>query len=146
MDGQALFREDTMRFRLAAAALCVAACATISCGGIVDPSKNRTETFTGTLEPYPSANSVAVFPFSTSKSGEYSVKITALAPNTNVFLTTTYGVSQSGACGPIQQNPFSALNSTSLSGAITPGTWCVAIQDLGALTANETFTMTVSHP
>ncbi|HWF84010.1 MAG TPA: hypothetical protein VG222_04160, partial [Vicinamibacterales bacterium] len=86
------------------------------------------------------------FTFSTSNSGEYSIKITALAPNTNVFLTTTYGQAQSGACAPIAQNPYSALNTTSLSGAITPGSWCVAIQDAGVLTANETFTMTVSHP
>jgi hypothetical protein len=135
-----------MRFRLAAAALCAVACVTISCGGVVDPSKNVTETFTGTLEPLPSNNSIQVFTFSTSNSGEYSVKITALAPNTNVFLTTTYGIVQSGQCGPIAQNPFSALNSTSLSGAITPGTWCLAIQDGGALTANETFTLTVAHP
>jgi hypothetical protein len=135
-----------MRFRLTAVALCVAACLTISCGGLVDPSKNVTETFSGTLEPYPSANSVMAFPFTTTKSGEYSVKITALAPNTNVFLTTTYGIAQSGGCGAIQQNPFSALNSTSLSGAITPGSWCVAIQDLGSLTTNETFTITVAHP
>jgi hypothetical protein len=145
MSGQA-YRKDSMRFRLAAAVLCAAALATISCGGVVDPSKNVTETFSGTLEPYPSANSIQVFTFSTSKSGEYSIKITALAPNTNVFLTMTYGLVQSGSCGPIQQNPFSALNTTSLSGAITPGTWCVAIQDPGVLTANETFTFTVAHP
>jgi hypothetical protein len=135
-----------MRFRLAAAVLCAAALATISCGGVVDPSKNVTEMFSGTLEPYPSANSIQVFTFTTSNSGEYSIKITALAPNTNVFLTTTYGIVQSGQCGPIQQNPFSALNTTSLSGAITPGTWCVEIQDLGALTGNETFTLSVAHP
>jgi hypothetical protein len=135
-----------MRFSLAAAVLCAAALATISCGGVVDPSKNQTQTFTGTLEPYPSANSIQAFTFSTSNSGEYSIKITALAPNTNVFLTTTYGQAQSGGCAPIAQNSFSALNTTSLSGAITPGSWCVAIQDLGVLTANETFTLTVSHP
>jgi hypothetical protein len=87
-----------------------------------------------------------VFTFSTSNSGEYSIKITALAPNTNVYLTTTYGIAQSGSCGPVAQNPFSALNTTALSGAITPGTWCVAIQDAGVLTANETFTLSVAHP
>ena len=140
------FRKDNMRFRLAAAVLCAAALATISCGGVVDPSKNVTETFSGTLEPTPSPNSIQAFTFSTSKSGEYAIKITALAPNTNVFLVITYGLVQSGSCAPIQQTPFAALNTTALSGAITPGTYCVAIQDPGVLTANETFTFTVAHP
>ncbi len=131
-----------MRFPLAAAVLCAAVLATISCGGVVDPSNNVTETFTGTLQP----GGVAAFPFSTSKSGEYAIKITALAPNTNIFLLTTYGVPQGGGCAPVAQNQFSALNTTALAGAITPGTWCVALQDLGVLTVPETFTLTVAHP
>ena len=130
-----------MRLRLAAAVLCAAALATISCGGVVDPSKNITETFSGTLDPA----GAAAFPFSTSQSGEYSVKITALAPNTNVFLIVTYGLLQSGQCAPIAQN-YAGLNVTALSGAITPGTWCVAVQDSGVLSASETFTVSVAHP
>jgi hypothetical protein len=135
------FERDIMRFRLAAAVLCAAAIATISCGGVVDPSKNVTESFNGTLQP----GGGAVFTFSTSKSGEYAIKLTALAPNTNVPLLITYGIVQSGQCGPIAQN-YGGLNTTALSGAIQPGTWCVAIEDVGALTAEETFTVAVAHP
>jgi hypothetical protein len=139
-------RKDIMRLRFAGA-LIVAALLTVSCGGVVDPSQNRVETFSGMLEPFPSANSSVLYTFTTSKSGEFSVKITALAPNTNVFLDTLYGQSvAAGSCTPLQDNQFSVLNQTSLGGAITPGTWCVAIRDIGRLTANETFTLTVSHP
>jgi hypothetical protein len=53
---------------------------------------------------------------------------------------------QSGQCGVLNSN-YGGLNITALSGPITPGAWCVGIQDnLGALAADETFTMTVSHP
>ena len=135
-----------MRFRFAGA-LIVAALATVSCGGVVDPSQNRIDTFNGTLEPFPSAKSSVLFTFSTSKSGEFSVKITALAPASNVFLDTLYGQSiADGSCAPLQDNQFSQLNLTSLSGAITPGNWCVVIRDVGRLAANETFTLTVAHP
>ena len=40
-----------MRVRCAAAALVLAGALTVSCGGIVDPSKNQMETFSGTLNP-----------------------------------------------------------------------------------------------
>ena len=41
-----------MRIRfIAAAAFVFAVLASISCGGITDPSKNTTETFTGTVPP-----------------------------------------------------------------------------------------------
>jgi hypothetical protein len=134
-----------MRFLLAAM-LAVAAFAATSCGGVVDPSNNVTENFSGTLEPAPSVNSVKVFPFSTSKSGEFSVKITALAPVPNVVLGVIYGQNQGGACAPFQNNP-AVLNQTAAAGAITPGDWCVAIYDPGGvLTANETFTLSVAHP
>jgi hypothetical protein len=138
-------RKDIMRFRYAGA-LIVAAIVTVSCGSVVDPSQNRVETFSGTLEPYPSANSSKLFTFTTSKSGEFSVKITSLAPTTSVFLDMLYGQSVSGSCSPFQDNQFAVLNTTSLSGAIVPGTWCVVIRDIGRLAANEDFTFTVSHP
>ena len=135
-----------MRLRFAGV-LIVAALVTVSCGGVVDPSQNVTSTFSGTLEPFPSANSSKLFTFTTSKSGEFSVKITALAPNTNVFLDTVYGQSVAAdSCSPFQENQFSVLNQTALSGAITPGNWCVVIRDIGTLKANEDFTLTVAHP
>jgi hypothetical protein len=139
-------RKDIMRFRFAGV-LIVAALVTVSCGGVVDPSQNVTTEFKGTLEPYPSANSSKLFTFTTSKSGEFSVKITTLAPNTNVFLDTLYGQAVAAdSCSPLQDNQFSVLNQTSLSGAITPGTWCVVIRDIGTLKANEDFTLAVAHP
>jgi hypothetical protein len=136
-------RKDIMRFRLASA-LIFAALLSVSCGGVVDPSQNVTSTFNGTLQPGGSQ----LFTFTTSKSGEFSVKITALAPNANVYLLTVYGQSvAAGSCSPLQSNQFSVLNQTSLGGAITPGTWCVGIQDsLGILAAPETFTLAVAHP
>jgi hypothetical protein len=132
-----------MRFRLAAA-LGAAALLSVSCGGVVSPSQNQTETFSGTLEP----RAIKFHGFTTKKSGEIEVKITALAPMTNVFLGTFYGQPQGdGSCGYYQPpNEFSTLNSISIAGAITPGPWCVGIYDYGLLTTTDTYTLTVKHP
>jgi hypothetical protein len=147
--GRQTSRKDIMRFRFAGT-LIVAALVTVSCGSVVDPSKNVVDTFSGTLEPYPSPNSSKFFTFSISKGGEFTVKITALAPVNNVFLYTAFGQPVSGGCAPFygQENRYSVLNTSSLSGPIMPGSYCVAIADPGSppLTVNETFTLTVSHP
>jgi hypothetical protein len=123
-----------------------------ACGSSASPTAPTSpapivSTFIGTLEPSPSSKSSALFTFTTAQSGDFSVKITALAPDASVFLDTLYGQPTSdGNCSPVQSNNFSALNTTSISAVITPGTWCVVIRDRGLLTAAESFTLTVTHP
>lgn len=138
-----------MRFPLAAA-IAFGALVTASCGGLVAPSENVTENYTGTLEPKPSPKYIAFHSFTTSKSGEIEIKITALAPITNVFLGTFFGQPQKdGSCGfsPFEPpNERSVLNLVALTGPITPGPWCVGIYDPGDLTQPITYTLTVKHP
>src|SRR5262249_52930421 len=119
-----------MRLQFAAGA-CAAALLgilTTGCGGVVDPSKNVTDTFTGTIpvqgtsQPGPA--------FSTSKSGEYTVKVTALQPSSGNFFGTVLAQGTSnGSCSgnlPIlQQNSFGTVNAPVLGGAIIPGNYCV---------------------
>src|SRR5712691_1309191 len=70
-----------MRARFAAAfALALAGALTIACGGIVSPSQNTVETFSGTIPPGDA------HPFSASKTGEIQVKLTALAPVSSTFV------------------------------------------------------------
>jgi hypothetical protein len=132
-----------MRFGVAAA-LCSVALLMVSCGGVVPPSQNLTETFSDTLQP----RGIKFHGFTTKKSGEIEVKITALAPVTNIFLATFYGQPQNdGSCGYYQSpNEFSTLNQVSIVGQITPGPWCVGIYDYGTLAGPETYTLTVKHP
>jgi len=63
-------------------ALVAAGLLTVSCGGIVDPSKNQMESFSGEVAP----QGFSSHPFKTDRTGEISIKLTALAPQYNVPL------------------------------------------------------------
>ena len=120
---------------------------TIACSGVVDPSKNVVETFTGTVKVQSSDSK----PFSTSKSGEYSVKVTSLVPNTGALFAILLAIAPTqGSCVGAQifsqPNAFATVNVTALSGPIYPGNYCVFISDNGSFTTDETYTLQVSHP
>ncbi|HEV8211399.1 MAG TPA: hypothetical protein VGP77_14815, partial [Vicinamibacterales bacterium] len=64
-----------MRFRLSSAfLLSLAGAISISCGGIVDPSQNIIEPFSGTVQP----GLARAHWFTTSKTGELAIKILTL--------------------------------------------------------------------
>ena len=138
-----------MRARFSGAvALAVAGVLTMSCSGVIDPSKNQVETFSDTVTK---GGISAGFSFTAARSGEFTVKITALAPASSVFMGVLYTQAASdGSCSgnlqPLQQNNFALLNGPGLSGQIFSGRYCVFVFDVGALTATATFTATVSHP
>jgi len=135
-----------MRARLAAAlvvALC--ACATGACHGITTPSSNTTQTFPGTLNPGGSAS----YPFSVSKTGEFTVKLTAWAPNSSLLVGLAWTAGNNdGSCttSVLQQNNLTAFNTEALGGQIVSGKYCIFIYDVGTLTAAQTYTISVSHP
>lgn len=129
----------------AAAVLAVAGLVTLSCGGITDPSKNTVDPFSGTL----AVGGEARHPFSASKTGELSVKITALAPASNTFVGLIWAqAANDGSCTNafLQQNNFAQLNVPALSGAIISGKYCIIVYDVGAFTVAQTYTISVSHP
>ena len=138
-----------MRLQWAAGATAAAlAVIAIACGGVVDPSKNVTDTFSGTI---PVQGTALGHPFSTSKTGEYTVKVTALAPSSSSFFGAVLaqgpsGGTCSGQLPILQQNSFGTLNTPVLTGAIIPGNYCVFLFDIGAFTQPQTYTLTVSHP
>ncbi len=130
------------------AALLVAAAICSSCGGVVDPSKNVTDTFNGTV---PVQGQSIGHPFSTDKTGEYSVKVTSLVPASTSFVGVilAQGLSDGSCTGSlptIQLNSFATVGTPALSGGIIPGRYCVFLFDIGAFTATQTYTITVSHP
>lgn len=135
-----------MRSWLVAALFAAALCA--GCGGVVDPSKNVTDTFNGTI---PVQGTSPGHPFSTNKTGEYTVKVTTLAPSTNNFFGTilaqgTTDGNCSGSLPILQQNSFGTINVPVLTGPILPGRYCVFLFDIGTFTATQSYTLTVSHP
>ena len=140
-----------MQHRLAGG-VCTAALLSVcvvACNGIVDPSKNVTDTFTGTIPVQ--GTTTPGHPFSTSKTGEFTIKVTALSPNpSSLFGTVLAQGTSDGLCVGnlpiIQQNSFSALNAPALGGSIIPGKYCVFLFDIGVFTVAQTYTVTVSHP
>ena len=130
-------------FSAAAVALAAAALFTISCGGIVDPSKNQMQEFSGTVDP----QGFNPHPFSVNKTGEISIKITALAPLNNVPLGIIWAQAASdGSCVSVIQSGIGNLGIPAITGQIFSGNYCVLVYDLGILTAPETYTIVVSHP
>ncbi len=141
-----------MRARFsAAAALAIAGALSISCGGIVDPSKNTVETFSGTITP--GTGVPMLHAFSSSKTGEISVKFTALSPSSSVYMGVAWTQGSSdGSCtaanlGLILQNySFAQLNLPAISGQIFSGKYCIAVYESSPLSVPENYTVTVSHP
>jgi hypothetical protein len=124
------------------ATLILAGLVTISCGGVVDPSKNTVEPFMGTVSPGgpPSVSHVTV-----NNGGEYSIKITALSPTPTAILGI--GWYQGANCEIRGPENIAGLNQLALSGPVyQKGPYCVLVYDLGYLTVAQNFTVTVSHP
>ncbi len=133
-----------MRGGCVAAVLAVAGLLTASCNGLVDPSKNETETFSGVISP----QGFASHAFSVTRNGEISVKIIAQGPVENIPLGVIWAQASSSGCnGAVLQSGYGYPGSGSIVvGQIFQGNYCVLVYDLGILQANETYTVTVSHP
>ena len=116
-----------------------------ACGGVVDPSKNQTSTFTDTV---PLAGAGPVHTFGVSKTGEISAIVTSLTPTvqSGTLFGVAYGQFISNTCSLLSLNQFTVVGGTAISGPITPGTYCIQIIDEGFFKVNEQYTLTVSHP
>lgn len=136
-----------MRARFAAA-IAVAGLITIGCGGIVDPSQNQVETFSGTIAAGGGGQSANAF--TAAKGGELTVKITALSPITQTYIGVAWiQAASDGSCngGVLYSTNFAQLNVPAISGArIIAGKYCVVVYDIGTFTVPETYTVSVSHP
>ena len=132
-----------MLHRVCATAVAVAL--SLPACGISDPSANREDTFSAML----TVGGLNAHTFSASKSGEFSVKITALSPDSNSIVGTGFGQASGGGCAldPFYQNQRSSLNRTAITGPIyQKGAYCIAVFDVGLLTAAQNYTLVVSHP
>ncbi len=138
-----------MQLKLSAALLMAATLSTAACRGITDPSQNQVETFTGQI----AVGGRAVHGFSASKTGEISVKLTALSPaNSNTFVGIVWtGRASDGTCSGqlgalFGQNNFAQLNVPAISAQILQGGYCLTLFDVGTFTTITSYTVTVSHP
>ena len=135
-----------MTVRLSAALLLACAGAlSISCGGIVDPSQNTVESFSGTVQP----GQARAHWFSSPKTGEIQVKVLTLTPASQPFIGVQWvqgANDQTCNGGLLQVNQFATANSTAISGQIVSGAYCIIMYDSVGLTQPENYSITVSHP
>jgi hypothetical protein len=139
-----------MQLRFSAAVMLAATVFVAGCGGIVDPSQNQTETFTGTIAV---GGQGTAHGFSASKTGEISVKVTQLTPsssNTYVGVIWTGRASDGTCTGQLGrtfgQNNFAQVGLPAISTQILAGGYCLILYDVGSFSTTETYTVTVSHP
>ncbi|MGH9144528.1 MAG: hypothetical protein ACRD2I_25605 [Vicinamibacterales bacterium] len=133
-----------MPFRLSAAfLLALAGAISISCGGIVDPSQNTVDTFSGTVAP----GGGSVQHFSAAKTGEITVKVLTLTPAAVPVLYVQWAGNGDGSCnGGLFQAGLGTANTTVISGQIVSGAYCVILSDYIGQTVTANYTITVSHP
>src|SRR5262245_16080540 len=134
-----------MRARFAAFALALVTLGAAGCKGITTPSSNVTNSFSGSLAVGESKS----HPFSVPKTGEFTVKLTAWSPNSQLLVGLAWTAGNNdGTCttSVFQQNNFVRLDQQALGGSIVSGKYCVFIFDVGTLTAPQTYTVAVSHP
>jgi hypothetical protein len=131
-------------------AVTLAAVFAAGCGGIVDPSQNKTDTFTGTIAP---GGQGTPHGFSASKTGEISVKVTQITPSSsNTFVGVIWtGRAGDGSCAGqlgavFGQNNFAQVNLPAISTQILSGSYCLVLYDVGSFTTTVSYTLTVSHP
>jgi hypothetical protein len=114
-----------------------------ACGGITDPSKNTVDNVSGTL----AVGGANVHPFASSKTGELSVKITALAPTANAIIGLLWTqATNDGTCGGLLQQAFAQLNVPAIAGAVSEQRYCIVVQDVGGIAVPQTYTIAISHP
>jgi hypothetical protein len=133
---------------------------TAACGdegdpGIVQPDVNPatvTETFTGTL----SVQNVSSHSFIISRSGRITITLTAVtppptsegpsSPEVGIGIGIPSGLTCALNLGNGTTATVTAGSTPQISGIVIPGTFCVAVYDVGNLTETVDYAVAVAHP
>ena len=115
-----------------------------SCGGIIDPSKNTVDPFSGTLQ-------IGATNFSThsvGKNGEVEVTITSVVPSPpNGSLAIALGQVVGQNCTPLAGYVASGVVNRKVQfGFVNKGSYCLLVYDPGVLTVPVAYSGTFSHP
>jgi hypothetical protein len=116
-----------------------------ACSGVIDPSKNKVENFSGTL----GVAGGAVFPYSWDKNGEIEVTMTSVTPTPTNGPIAMYLGQEDNSNNCFQLAGYSAqaiVNRKVQFGVLNKGKYCLGIFDPGVLTVPVNFSGTFSHP
>ena len=115
------------------------------CSGVIDPSKNQVEPFSGVV----TVGGAFIKDYSWSKQGEVEVTMTSVTPTpTNGPLVMYLGQADSaGNCFQLAGYAAQAVvNRTVQFGLLQKGSYCLGVYDPGVLTVPANVAGTFSHP
>lgn len=130
------------------ATLFVAAALTVGCGDDTPttptdtpPPAAITEEFPGSLNP----NGGRTHQFDVQTTGSVQASLTALAPDSEAVIGLSLGTWNGQVCQIILANDNATQGTTITGSANGTGRFCVRLYDVGNLTGNVDYTVTVIH-
>jgi len=131
---------------LVLAATLAAACSSDTDTSTIAPTlptaPSQTETFTGTLV----AQGSNLHAFTVAQTGPLTVTLTAVGPPPTIFVGLGVGTPAGTSCSLLLSANAQAGMVAQLTGNVAvPGPFCVAVFDVGNLTTDVTYSVTVSH-
>jgi hypothetical protein len=100
-----------------------------------------TDTFSGTL----AQGSTAAWNFTVGGSGTITITLVSLAPQSTITMGVGVGSPGTSGCS-ITSSQENVRVGAPIQGTLSAGAYCVALYDLGNMTAANTYTLTVLHP
>jgi len=101
-----------------------------------------TETFSGSINP----NGAATHTFAGSTAGSITATLTAVGPDDTTVLGFSLGLWNGSSCTTVTANDAASQNSILYGTLSTSAIACVRVYDVGRLTENSTYEITVVHP
>jgi hypothetical protein len=126
----------------------VAALAAAGCSGDTPTTPGETlapisvtESFTDSVNP----NGGRTHPFAVERAGELSATLTSVAPDAEAIVGLSIGTWNGQVCQIVLANDNARTGITVTGSATVAGAFCVRVYDVGKLTANVEYTVTVTH-
>jgi hypothetical protein len=113
-----------------------------ACGGVVGPSQNTIEEFSGIVDPNTAGPE---HEFSVSRNGEFEIRFLALDPGAAI-LQVDFAQFVGDSCIQLIGTNIGSQNTIVLTGAISQGRYCVQVFDAGFIAEPVTYALRVSHP
>ena len=121
----------------------------VACGGSSSPTATPTaapsvtDTFAGTLTQ--GGTAVNNFTVAAAAGGTVTFTLVALTPQSTITVGLGLGTPATTGCS-LSSTQENVKVGAALSTTLTGGLYCVALYDLGNLTATNNYTLTVLHP
>jgi len=107
-----------------------------------EPSTTTTDTFTGTLAPQGTSS----HEFSAQRAGFMTLTVVSLDPLPEITIGVGLGAPSESGCTLQLKNDAARAGSILSASITTPGSYCVAIYDVGNVTEDVSYSIQLIHP